>query len=223
MGSIIALPGFLGVDDDWSSLLPAAIIPKDLPVASLKEWTSLFCAWAEKLPAPRILAGYSLGGRLALHALCRKPQLWTRAFILSANPGLNDPFVKQQRLREDLKWADRFLNNPWNELMKDWNSRGALKSSPPLVLQESNYCRNRLAAELDFWSLGRQEDLKPQIEILDIPITWIVGGLDQAFLDIALTLKFKHQESRTVIVPDAGHRLLHEKPHVITKELLWKH
>lgn len=222
MSTVIALTGFLGMPADWTDLIPEALVPT-IPILPLWEQAEWLNAWAMTLPVPRRLAGYSLGGRLALHVLIQNPSIWSEAFILSSHTGLTDSLEKKQRLVEDQVWAERFRTDSWDILMNDWNCRGALTSSPQIVRTEGDYERERLAQSIDAWSLGRQEDLKPQIEELDLPITWVVGERDSSFCQIAQRLMFKHTKSRKIIVPEAGHRLLHEKPREIIKEWAWKH
>lgn len=219
--TVVAIPGFLGVPDDWKNVVPGVHVPA-LQIAPYHDWARQLNTWATSLPGPRILAGYSLGGRLALHALIDSPTLWDAAVIVSAHPGLSDEQDKAERFQSDLEWAELFRTMPWEPLMTKWNSKGALKSSPGLSREESDYNREDLARMLDVWSLGRQDNLIKKIGDLDIPILWMVGERDTTFRQIAETIKFKHLNSRVVIVAEAGHRLLHEAPEIIIKEWPWK-
>ena len=69
------------------------MITEDLyakPFQSFDDWTEDFCARGEvKANGEKsILLGYSLGGRLALHACLSRPDLWRGAIIVGAGPGL---------------------------------------------------------------------------------------------------------------------------------------
>ncbi|MBT7213976.1 MAG: hypothetical protein HN869_02080, partial [Verrucomicrobia bacterium] len=50
-----------------------------------------------------VILGYSMGGRLALHALTAAPEKWRAAIIVSAHPGLVSG--QQERREEDREWA----------------------------------------------------------------------------------------------------------------------
>ena len=77
----------------------------------------------------RILLGYSLGGRLALHALTQQPQMWDAAIILSAHPGLSTDEERAGRLTHDQAWAAHFLHDSWPEVMAAWNEQAVFRSS----------------------------------------------------------------------------------------------
>ena len=55
--------------------------------------------------ARNILVGYSMGGRLGLHALVDDPGLWSRAVLVSAHPGLFGEEERILRMARDAEWA----------------------------------------------------------------------------------------------------------------------
>jgi len=130
---LYALHGFLGKPSDWKDLfqksdlqtIHAVDIFNAFSLDSLTDWIEGFNQSIERKRAGslRVLMGYSLGGRLALHALFQNPTLWDAAIIISAHPGLSSDNEKHQRLSIDEEWACRFENEPWDELMQAWNSR----------------------------------------------------------------------------------------------------
>lgn len=212
--SIVALPGFLGLPSDWHAIFPNAIVP-DMPVLPFWEWADNLNAWAKNLPPPRLLAGYSMGGRLAMHALIRSPETWSQVLIASAHTGLKLQKQKEMRLANDLRWSGRFLNDPWDMLMRDWNQNGALKSSPSIDRLELDYCREYLANALNIWSLGRQINVKRILESINTPIVWLAGEKDLSFSQIAKSMKFKNSSSFALVVAETGHRIIHDNPQAI--------
>ncbi len=116
--NLYALHGFLGLSHDWSPF-PYINYPQELTHEELPfwEWASWFnqnvSSWSEKRNKKNILLGYSLGGRLAMHLLISKPELWDGAIIISAHPGLSSELEKEQRVAQDHEWAVRFKNDPW--------------------------------------------------------------------------------------------------------------
>ncbi|MDA7508581.1 hypothetical protein N8488_01170, partial [Akkermansiaceae bacterium] len=56
-----------------------------------------------------LILGYSMGGRLALHALTAAPEKWRAAIIVSAHPGLVSG--QQERREEDREWASLSRGN----------------------------------------------------------------------------------------------------------------
>src|SRR5690606_6539540 len=95
----------------------------------------------------RILVGYSLGGRIALHALRDSPDLWQAAVIISAHPGLVLEEDRVVRKKADQEWAKRFMHEDWDLLMKSWNSQPVFKNgSQPLLRHERDFDRKKLAS-----------------------------------------------------------------------------
>ena len=67
---------------------------------SFDDWTEDFCGRvdAQANGEKSILLGYSLGGRLALHACLSRPDLWKSAIVVGADPGLES---EEEYWRED--------------------------------------------------------------------------------------------------------------------------
>lgn len=214
---LVALPGFLGHSSDWDRLDIPDLMAYDPSI--LKSWTSLW-EWGQQLNAlfefgleQKILMGYSLGGRLALHALILNPSQWQAAIIISAHPGLQTESEKQRRRQEDQYWADRFQQESWQSLMEDWNRRDVFTDEVfQFVRDEKNYERWKIAKCLTQASLGCQDDLREAIGRLSIPILWVVGEKDKRYCHLAQSLNFQHPDSRVCIIEEAGHRVPWSQP-----------
>jgi 2-succinyl-6-hydroxy-2,4-cyclohexadiene-1-carboxylate synthase len=212
MQPIWAIPGFLGLSADWEVLQwPSlkGINPFVFPWQSLSEWGKNFNQWVgAQTTQPACLMGYSLGGRLALHALLDHPAQWQAAIIVSAHPGLVDSQERVTRQQRDQLWAERFQHEEWHVLMQAWNAQEIFaQDTSYFQRQESDYQRDQLAHALICGSLGQQADLRAQIESLPLPLLWITGALDERYSQMAHALKFAHPLSRWVQVPEVGHRV----------------
>jgi 2-succinyl-6-hydroxy-2,4-cyclohexadiene-1-carboxylate synthase len=212
MKKIVALHGFLGQVADWEVFDWNFLHGIDL--YSLN-WHNLpKCAQelnAQFSQEKPILMGYSLGGRLALHALIDQPARWQAAIIISAHPGLVS--AQSERIKSDEDWARRFEEEAWPSLMQAWNGRAAFAQDGfTFDRHEHDYQRQQLATILRNGSLGKQEHLVKSIENLPFPILWITGQKDRTYTDLAAQLCFKNSNSKKVIIPEAGHRAPWEKP-----------
>lgn len=226
MHSIYALHGFLGTPADWNPLAGICnnaklhAVKLQCPLLdSFAQWAQDFNQRAAQDPNQKILLGYSLGGRLAVHALLSAPQLWKAAIIISANPGIDCSQLKAKRIASDNEWAERFENEPWDLLMVQWNSQGVLSSSTPIIRKEKDYSRSELSRQLRNWSLGRQEYLANQLSKLKIPILWMAGIKDLAYANIANDLHFAHKCSKIWIAPNSGHRIPWDEPEAFYKQI----
>ena len=195
---IYAVSGFLGLPSDWSFLTSpqtAAVDWQSFSWKSLSDWGIQFNEWVQRQgKGPSILIGYSLGGRLALHALLNNPSLWRGAVIISAHPGLVDHQQgRAKRLEHDRRWAARFESEAWASLMQSWNAQEVF-SRDAFVFErkEKDYQRPQLMQGLLQGSLGCQSDLRQPISELEIPLLWITGSKDHRYCALAQTLCFKH-------------------------------
>lgn len=219
----MGLPGFLGKPQDWTALFSGHTLEKFLtphdyfngqPVKEMAEWAVDFNLNALKnfgIARRRILLGYSLGGRLSMHALLQDPVVWHAAVIVSAHLGIVEADERKIRAEVDEKWAVRFEKDNWHDLMTDWNRQSVFsKDTFCFDRQESDYSREALAATLRCWSLSRQQDLFPLVSQLEIPILWVVGAEDVKYAIQAKRLEeavLRHPLSRVWIVPGSGHRV----------------
>jgi len=229
MAALITIHGFLGTPSDWSFLEksffeytqhhlnlfnPCAFHPE----LGLWEAGKTTNNLGKEIPGRKILIGYSLGGRIALHALIDDPTLWDAAVIISANPGLHSEEERKQRLHCDVKWSERFKQEPWEKLIEDWNSQPVFSGSKARR-NEKNFSRTSLAKGLVEWSLGKQDDLMGPIHKLPIPILWITGANDNKFTSIAKVVQLSHPCSKLCVIQDAAHRVPWEQKGSFVKEL----
>jgi 2-succinyl-6-hydroxy-2,4-cyclohexadiene-1-carboxylate synthase len=228
--NLTALHGFLGRPRDWTDLFHGHLLQDNLQAEDIfAQYTPSMWQWAKNFNAKqtkidkKVLLGYSLGGRLALHALISNPEVWSSAVIVSAHLGLNS-LEKKNRLAIDEKWANRFEVDPWNELMNDWNHLDVFKhDSFHFERDEKNYSRETLSAILKKWSLSQQDDLHQDVSNLPMPILWIAGAEDVVYARQSMQLRLCHPRSQIWIVPEAGHRVPWQHPEKFLKENLYGH
>ena len=218
------LHGFLGRGGDWDAV--RAAWPGDLPPLrcpnlfaettseeSLEEFGARFAQTvAAEDPAP-VLLGYSLGGRLALHALLARPGLWRGAVLVSTHLGLPDPGARHERRASDAAWAERFRAQPWASLLEEWNAREVFRGrAQALPRPEAAYDRNALAHALEVWSLGSQVHLLPRLASLPMPLLWIAGADDDRYVAQGELAAARGKTVTLRVAPRAAHRVPWEAP-----------
>ena len=225
---IHALHGNFGLPSDWEAALPPGVPAKAWHLWEIRrhhpETHTLtgFATWfnsqiAALPPEPhRILAGYSLGGRLALHVLADRPALWHRALIISAHPGLRTEAERAARLAHDACWQQRCLTEPWQQICTAWNAQPILQSTPNQPdPSASEFWRAEISGAFDGWSLGRQEHLLLSLAPLPCTGLWLAGANDDKFSSLARTAVESLPGYRLQLLPQAGHRLLQKQPAAI--------
>lgn len=213
-----ALGGFFSEASDWDFLRPhlknnSIRIPRLWDAAStrltLNEWAARFCDEVRAQDSDPALVGYSLGGRLATHALLRADHPFRRATLVSTHFGLNDEAEKTSRELNDEKWAERLLHQPWNELQAAWNAQPVFSGEKnPFERRESSFSRPALAEAMRHWSLARQDYLLPRLHEIQIPVTIVAGEKDLRFKEQAEAAHAQLNLGQLAIVSGQGHRLL---------------
>lgn len=209
---IIALHGNLGSALDWEELgLPG------LTAIDLWEWSDLsYFEFAHELATnlsagkeKPILAGYSLGGRLALYALAIHPDRWGGAVIASAHPGLSSVEDRVARQTSDRVWAERARDLPWSEFLEMWNAQPVFageKGRDRGADLEAH--RDAIALAFETWSLGRQEDLRGNLRRFHAPVLWVSGEKDEKFTGLAAGMDDVFPRLTRHVLPETGHRVL---------------
>lgn len=216
MKNFYLIPGFLGEDHDFGTLIPINPYKISHPLDGMDTFAKAFISTV--LTQNNVLIGYSMGGRLALHCLEKAPNLFEAVIFISTHPGLTSVSEKKQRLLSDKKWAQCFMYDPWDLLMKKWNQQAVFQQTFH-ERSEKNHIRKNLHDALIGFSLGYQKDFRHLLSSVETKIYWLVGEKDQKFSELSKTLAFKHRSSQIVNVKEAGHRLHLEAPFFLTKFL----
>lgn len=201
---IIALHGFLGSPKDFKSLKLNNLYAPYLyamTTSSLEHWVNNFDQFVKN---NCVLMGYSLGGRLALHALLKSPHKYKAAIIIAAHPGLKYEHDRIERLKTDYIRSRWFLEHDFDYALNLWNSLAIFKDSQTLKISKNEVCTKTLALMLNNFSLGKQEYLVPKINKLSLPILWLCPYSERS--NVA-EVKLCHSLSKIIFV-NYSHRLL---------------
>src|SRR4051794_22512798 len=227
--ALVLLHGFTQTRQSWRRTAQAlqgryrALVP-DLPghgMAAHRTPSFDACAAYVRALAPTrtvTLAGYSMGGRIALHtALTLGPEIVTRLVLVGASPGIADPAARAQRRAADDALADRIQTLDIETFAREWGSQPLFADQPARVAAGANADRLRntpagLAAALRGLGTGVMEPLWDRLPELAIPVTLVVGGRDEKFRGIADAMLSRLPNARLVVVEGAGHAVQLEMP-----------
>jgi 2-succinyl-6-hydroxy-2,4-cyclohexadiene-1-carboxylate synthase len=230
--ALVLLHGFTQTRQSWRRTAQAlhgryrALVP-DLPghgqAAQRTPSFDATAAYVRALAPSRTftLAGYSMGGRIALHtALNLGPQVVTRLILIGASPGLNDPAERAARRKADDALADRIETLDIEAFAREWGAQPLFADQPERVRAAAHADRLRntphgLAAALRGLGTGVMEPLWDRLPELAIPVTLVVGARDAKFRGIAAAMLARLPNARLVVVEDAGHAVQLEKPAVV--------
>lgn len=169
---------------------------------------------------PRPLAGYSMGGRIALAYAVRHPERVTRLVLESASPGLQSEEERTARRASDEELALRLESWGIEAFVDHWESLpifGSQRALPPEARRVHRARRlandpRSLAAALRGLGTGALPSLWDALPGLDAPTLLIVGALDPKFASIAERMAALLPDARIATVAGAGHAVHLERP-----------
>ena len=187
-------------------------------------WVDDFCNSVQTLAGQEksFLLGYSLGGRLALHASLQNPNLWKSAILVGADPGLESEEEKRLQLDRDRNWAERLRREPLEKLVDEWDAQSVfcgIGNQAPRNLGEMD--PDRLSHQFEVFSKGIQQNLVPKLaELKRPPVLFVSGEKDHKYQGIGEKLAKSTSTVKAQVIADAGHRVPWENPESFVQVLI---
>jgi 2-succinyl-6-hydroxy-2,4-cyclohexadiene-1-carboxylate synthase len=225
--TVVMLHGFGGTARHWDRVVALLDRERYSPLAlELGDATPLSLAGAVELVAGAadgrfVLCGYSMGGRVALHAALAMPARISRLVLVSASAGIERPGERGARLSADELLAEEIERGSIEDFVARWRNTPLLAEDPDWVQEAVAEDTRRLtpqllAATLRAYSAGRLEPLWGKLGSLAMPVTMLAGERDARYRELAQRLAGECQRGSYAIVPAAGHRIALEAPAAVT-------
>jgi len=237
MTTAVLIHGFSGSPESWRRVAALLDVPGhalavcghggENPPATSRGPTS-FEAEVDRLgavvqaeaAAPRLVVGYSLGGRLALGLLVRHPDLFLGAVLIGANPGISGEDARVARRRDDERWARLIEEEGLAVFDNEWSALPLFASQHDLDagrLAEQRRIRlshdpAALGAAMRTLGLGAMPDYRRALRDVACRVELIVGGLDPKFESLARQMAKTLPNASVHVVEGAGHNVLLEAP-----------
>ena len=163
--------------------------------------------------------GYSMGGRLCLHAALAAPDRVLRLVLVGATAGIADPAERAARAAADDRLAASLVTGGDAGLpafLEQWLAGPLFATLAPgaaaLETRRANTAAG-LATSLTLMGSGAQEPLDGRLGELTMPVLCVVGEHDAKFRAEAERLAAGIGDGATVVViPCAGHACHLERP-----------
>lgn len=171
-----------------------------------------------------IYLGYSMGGRIALHAALRRPDLVRGLVLIGATAGLDDETERAKRRAADEDLADRLLAEGLPAFLDRWLRGPLFAGLSAEGAARAERLANRtegLAASLRHCGTGTQEPLWDRLDRLTMPVLIVVGDRDEKFSAIGrrLVATMVGTEARLLSLPGT-HAVHLEQPAAVAEAVL---
>lgn len=169
---------------------------------------------------PFFLLGYSMGGRIALHAALREPDRVLGLVLESTSYGIADPAERAERRRRDDELAASIEAEGLEAFVNRWERLplfATQRSLPPEVrraqrAQRLAHSPRGLANALRGLSPGRHEALLARLGDLTAPTLIVAGKLDAKYAAAAGEMCAALPDARLALISGAGHNVHLERP-----------
>jgi len=176
------------------------------------------CAVLDAVGSGADLLGYSMGGRICLHAALADPAAVGRLVLVGTTAGIADMITRTRRRAEDLALAeelDRHGDAGLASFLERWLSSPLFAGLGPGAAGMDARLENTaagLASSLRLCGTGAQEPLDARLGELTMPVLLVVGEHDEKFRSEAERLRAGLPAAEVAVVDDAGHACHLERP-----------
>ena len=166
---------------------------------------------------PFALAGYSQGGRIALHVALAHPERVSSLALIGASPGIADPAERAARRAADERLAIEIEASSIEAFADRWARMPVLAGLRPDTAAAARADRLRnapdgLARALRGLGTGTLPPVWDRLADLTMPVRLIVGERDAKFRAIAGAMAAGSPRASVHVVADAGHAVHLERP-----------
>jgi 2-succinyl-6-hydroxy-2,4-cyclohexadiene-1-carboxylate synthase len=174
-----------------------------------------------------VLAGYSMGGRIALNFALQNASLLKGLILESCTWGIGEENLRKERVIQDEKLAEFIENNLIDKFIDYWmnidlfNTQRRFSNERLSRIRELKLKNNKtgLANTLRCSGTGIMKPLLNNIKDIHEKTLLISGGLDSKFTDINAEMVKLFTDAKHKIIKNAGHNTHLEEPQKFIDEI----
>jgi 2-succinyl-6-hydroxy-2,4-cyclohexadiene-1-carboxylate synthase len=242
--AVVFLHGFMGNTKDWDPVIDrmanrCLCLAIDLPghgkSTGLKDkdaytFVGAACRVVEVIEkigtAPATVAGYSMGGRLALYVACHYTRVCCKLVVESAAAGISEDKERRHRRTVDEVWADRLEKRRFEDFLRTWYRQPVFYPLAENPEKFENMIQHRLindpgelALAMRGLGAGAQPSLWHALPKLTLPVLLLAGEHDKKYVDIHQSMMRLLPRGRPTIVAGAGHNVHLDAPSVVADHI----
>jgi 2-succinyl-6-hydroxy-2,4-cyclohexadiene-1-carboxylate synthase len=225
--TLVLLHGFTGNAQSFDHLgLTGArtpVIPGHGKAPEAVSWEAALDRLEPNEQPKTVLAGYSMGARLALALALRHPERIDKLVLASGTAGIEDPIERARRISEDERLAESIERDGVPAFVKKWEQHPTLASqkrfAKQLEPQRLAHSAKGLASALRHLGTGAQPSYWGILANLHVSVLLLAGKDDPKFLALARRMHalFPHSELREL--SNCGHAPHLERPDAFLEAL----
>jgi 2-succinyl-6-hydroxy-2,4-cyclohexadiene-1-carboxylate synthase len=224
--AVVFVPGFMQPGIAWAPV--ADLLPERYPSVLLEHAEHTFEGRLREISAAgegAVLAGYSLGGRLALRAALRDAGRYAGVVTVGASAGLEAPGTRAARAEADAKLAGWMETQPIEEIVAIWERQPLFADQPDALVEAQRPGRliqdpRGLATLLRTAGQGVLEPVWQRLHTLDLPLLAVAGSVDDRYAQAARRMARAAPRGRAAIVEGAGHAAHLQRPRAVADVLV---
>jgi 2-succinyl-6-hydroxy-2,4-cyclohexadiene-1-carboxylate synthase len=213
------VPGFMQRGEAWEPVAGALAERYRVRCLDFTTWT--FEERLSEIPPGGTVVGYSMGGRIALHAALLQPGVFDGLALIGVSAGVDDSEERRRGDEELAAWIER---HTIEEVVERWERQ-------PVFATQSDELRARqrpgrlshdpreLARLLRSAGQGATPPVWDRLHELRCPVVLLAGERDEPYVEAARRMAGLIPDARVTTVPAAGHAPQLEQP-LLVAELL---
>ena len=172
-------------------------------------------------PEGAAVVGYSMGGRLALHAALAEPSRCRALTLVGVSAGVPDPDARRAADEELAAWIEA---SPIEAVVDRWERQPVFATqSPGLVAAQRpgrlSHQPAELARLLRTAGQGAMPPVWDRLPELDLPVLCMAGALDETYVAAGRRMASLLPRGTLRTIPEAGHAPQLEEPDAVAAEL----
>ncbi|MFN2617839.1 MAG: alpha/beta fold hydrolase [Thermoleophilaceae bacterium] len=216
---VVFVPGFMQRGSAWAPV--ADLLGERYPSALLDHREHDFEGRLREIASAArgaVVCGYSLGGRLALHAAAREPSLFAGLVTVGASAGIEEAAARAARLGADERLAAWMEGASIEDVVALWEREPLFADQADSLVEAQRVGRlshdpRELASLLRSAGQGALEPVWRRLTELDqLPVLAIAGARDERYAAAARRLAELTPLGRAELVEHAGHAPQLQRP-----------
>jgi 2-succinyl-6-hydroxy-2,4-cyclohexadiene-1-carboxylate synthase len=220
---LLFVPGFMQRGEAWRAV--AELLPERYPSTLLDHRAHTFEGRLAEIVAGgngAVLAGYSLGGRLALHAALREPDGFSALVLVGTSAGMEDAGARAARRRDDERLAGWMESRPIEDVVSVWERQPLFADQSDALVEEQRAGRlshqpRELAELLRTAGQGALPPVWADLRSLAHPLLALAGARDERYVAAARRMADTAPLGRATVVEGAGHAAQLQRPQAVAR------